>query len=95
MKLGEEIDNLIAKIPWLNGKPRIQRLGKFVLSAFLIYMVCKAPIMLVLTEMAGVHYVFSGFIAGAVMTLLNFLPSEWWVWKNRSEELPKTSNDEE
>lgn len=95
MKLTEEIDGLIARIPWLRNRPRIQRLGKFVLSAFLIYTICKAPIMLVLTELAGVHYIFSGFIAGAVLTLLNFLPSEWWVWRknDRSEELQK-SNDQ-
>jgi len=81
MKKKDMIDRLFQKIPVLKNHATLQRLTKFVLSAFLIYMVCKAPVMLVLTEICGVHYVLSGFIAGSVLTLLNFVPSEYWVWR--------------
>lgn len=83
MKEKDVIDRLFQKIPMLKNHATFQRLLKFMLSAFMIYMVFKAPVMLVLTEICGVHYVLSGFIAGSVLTLLNFVPSEYWVWKKK------------
>jgi len=62
---------------------RIKRLLKFCLSSLIIYFVVKAPIMWLLTEFGDVHYLVSGFIAGTVPTLANFVPSEYWVWKKK------------
>lgn len=86
-KLTNRIEIWINNLPLLKTHPKLLRLGKFILSAFIIYFICKAPVIWLLTDIAGVHYVLSGAIAGATITLLNFIPSEFWIWKKKSEEL--------
>jgi len=74
----------IRDIIFLRRYPRLQRLARFIVSAAMIYFVFKAPVMWFLTDVFGLHYVLSGFVAGSVITLLNFVPSEFWIWKKKS-----------
>jgi len=67
-------------------KRRLWRLFKFCLSALIIYFVVKAPVMWLLTDILGVHYILSGAVAGALPTLLMFIPSEWWIWKPKKKQ---------
>ena len=59
------------------------RLVKFCLAALIIYFAGKVPFMLLMTEVLHVHYVISGAIAGAFITLLQFIPSEFWIWNKK------------
>lgn len=68
----------------MRDESKLWRLFKFALSALILYFVFKTPIMVVLTEVFRIHYVLSGALAGAVITILQFIPSEWWVWKRAS-----------
>lgn len=77
------LDSVLLKIPGVRAHPRFQRLAKFILSAFIIYFVFKVPIMWFLTDLLAVHYIWSGFVAGSILTLLSFIPSEFWVWKKK------------
>ena len=64
-----------------------ERFQKYIAASFIVYVVVKVPIMLVFTELGHLHYTISGFIAGAVVTLLNFLPGEFWVWGHKHDSL--------
>jgi len=77
------LESVLLKIPLIRSHPRLQRLAKFILSAFIIYFVLKAPVMWLLTDFLSLHYIWSGFVAGSIITLLNFIPSEFWVWKKK------------
>lgn len=81
----DRIENRLARLPYFRSHPRILRLSLFVFSAFAIYMLFKAPAIFLLTEYIGVHYVWSGFIAGMIITLINFLPSEFLIWRGKDE----------
>lgn len=72
---------------------KLKRLAKFCFVSLLTYFVLKAPIMLLLTDVLHIHYVLSGAIAGAVLTLANFVPSEWWVWKKKNAKNNRSSPD--
>lgn len=71
-----------------NEKSRLRRLIEFIVAAVLIYAVVKAPVMWICTDVLGLHYLVGGFIAGSIVTLANFLPSEFWIWKKK-ETTPK------
>lgn len=62
---------------------KFERLMKFCFSAFVCYFVVKVPVIWLLTEYFAVHYILSGAIAGAVLAIANFVPSEWWVFKKK------------
>jgi len=61
-------------------KARFIRLVKFCFSALILY-ILKAPIQVLLTDFIHIHYLISGAVAGAVITLAQFLPVEHWIWK--------------
>lgn len=69
----------------INGHPKLWRLFKYALSAMFVYFIFKTPVMLLLTELGRIHYVFSGALAGAVLTLIEFIPSEFWVWRRKGD----------
>lgn len=76
--------DFIDRLPVLKSHPKLARLTKFALSAFLIYFICKTPMIWLLTEYGHLHYVLSGAIAGSVVSLLNFVPAEFWIWRKKS-----------
>lgn len=83
-KLLEKIEKLLEQLPvFLKGYPRLYRLCKYIFSAFVIYFVFKTPVIMLLTEIVGLHYVISGFVAGSILTLMEFIPNEFWVWKRK------------
>jgi hypothetical protein len=44
---------------------------------------------MLLTDFLLVHYVLSGAIAGAVITLAQFIPSEHWIWGKKKQRYPR------
>lgn len=70
-------------ITFMHNHPKLVRLGKFILATFVIYVAVKAPMLVFFTDVLKMHYVISGFIVGSIMSLLNFLPSEFWVWRKK------------
>ena len=63
--------------------PKMVRLVKFCFIALIVYFCVKAPIMWVFTDLLHLHYVISGAISGAVVSIAQFLPSDWWFWTRK------------
>lgn len=82
-KLLQKFEKVLEALPLLKNYPRLYRLCKFVFNALVIYLIFKAPLIVLFTEFLGLHYVWSGFIVGSILTLINFLPSEFWVWRKK------------
>jgi Flp pilus assembly protein TadB len=61
----------------------IKRGFKFSLTALIIYFCLKTPIMWFLTDILHIHYILSGAISGIIVTVLMFIPSEFWVFKQK------------
>lgn len=53
--------------------------------ALAVYFLVKSPITWLLTDILGVHYILSGAISGIVVTILTFIPTEFWIFKNKGK----------
>lgn len=60
-----------------------RRFVKFGLSTFVVFWVVKGPMIWVLTDVLGVWYLLSAFVAGVIVTIVGFVLSELWVWKKK------------
>ena len=67
----------------------LKRGFNYSLTALVIYFLIKSPITVLLTDYFHIWYVFSGAISGIVVTILTFIPTEFWVFKDKNKEKSK------
>ena len=63
--------------------PRLQKFTKYGSWITLEYWIIKGPMTMLFTEMLGLWYVTSAFIAGLICTVIGFFLGEFWVWRKR------------
>lgn len=62
---------------------KVKRLIQSSASATVLYFIIKIPILWILTDLFHIHYLISGAMSGAALTLFQFIPNEFWVWKGK------------
>jgi len=70
------------------GKDVIKRGFQYSLTALLVYFVLKSPMTWFLTDILHIHYILSGAISGIIVTILTFIPSEFWIFKDKTKKVP-------
>jgi putative flippase GtrA len=43
--------------------------------------------MYLLTSILGINYIISGALAGAFVTILQFIPTEFWIFKGKKKKM--------
>jgi putative flippase GtrA len=76
------------KIPKIT-RDVLKRGFNYSLTALVIYFLIKSPITVLLTDYFHIWYIFSGAISGIVVTILTFIPTEFWVFKDKNKEKNK------
>ncbi len=71
------------KIPQyiINGK--LKRFIKLASWTFLVYWTVRTPMQIFFTDVLGIWYVTSNFIAGCILMVVGFLVSEFWIWGDK------------
>ncbi len=65
----------------LNGK--LKRFMKLASWSFVVYWVVRTPLQIFFTDVLGIWYVLSNFMAGCILMVGGFLVSEFWIWGDK------------
>ena len=66
------------------NKERLKRFVKSTLWSFGAYWLIRAPLQVIFTEVLGIWYVLSNFMAGCVLLVIGFIVGEFWIWKDKN-----------
>lgn len=76
-KIGTDLNKFYVKKAWF------QRFTKYGLWLTIEYWLVKGPITIFFTDILGLWYVISAFIAGVICALIGFVLSEFWIWREK------------
>lgn len=74
------------KIAQLVPNGKLRRFIKLSLWSFFVYWIIRAPLQMFFTDVLGIWYVLSNFIAGCILMVGGFLVSEFWIWGDKGGE---------
>jgi len=90
-KFDKVIISLSRKVPIVGSKlavtysknGKFNRFFKYGLWIMLEFWFVKGPMTWMFTDLLGIWYVLSAFIAGTICTIIGFFLSDLWIWADR------------